>query len=324
MKKLLALGLLISTPCLAGIRHPEIDRLGVDFDKSFGEQKMNWGTRSEYDRDWFNQIKARYDRLNPTKVAASDEAKIPKIIHQIWLGSEFPERFRRWQETWLEKHPEWEYKLWRDKDVAELGLENIELYKTSKNFGQKADIARYEILDRFGGVYADVDFECVMPFDELVHRYSFFSGLSNGVSMLETNNAIIASAPGHPILRACIDNMTLETEYKHLIQQVVDTTGPGFFTRQVMALEPEMDDEMIVFPCSFLYPLALGLGEKPKHTYLKYESFAIHHWSASWVKQRHYTKGRCGCGDCKEKRLDEKKKKQADERKAAAQERKKR
>ena len=316
MKKLLALGLLLATPCLAKIRQPEIDRLGVDFEKSFGKQNINWGVRNADDRKWYNRIKDRYEKLKPINVAASTETKIPKIIHQIWLGSKFPDKFRRWQETWIEKHPEWEYKLWMDEDIAELELENIALFKESKNWGQKADIARYEILYRFGGMYVDIDFECIMPFDALFHRYSFFTGISSGVDLFESNNALIAASPGHPIMRACIDNMTLKSKYTQLISMVVNTTGPGFFTEQIMELEDQMGDDMIVFPCSYLYPLGLHDGEPPRHTYLKYESFGIHHWSASWVVQRHYTKGRCGCGECKAKRLAEKKEKQAQERQA--------
>ncbi len=323
MKKLLALGLLLTAPCIAKVRQPEIDRLGVDFNKSFGSQNLNWGTRNTDDRKWYDQLKERYERLKPASVAASAETKMPKIIHQIWLGSKFPQKFERWQETWIEKHPEWEYKLWLDEDIAELGLENIELFKRSKNWGQKADIARYEILYRFGGMYVDVDFECVMPFDELFHRYSFISGISSGVSLFESNNALIAAAPGHPIMRACIDNMTLASKYTQLIANVVNTTGPGYFTEQIMALEPEMGDDMIVLPCSYFYPLGLGDGEPPRHTYLKYESFGIHHWSASWVVQRHYTKGRCGCGVCKAERLVKRKQKQVEERKAAAEARRK-
>ena len=41
---------------------------------------------------------------------------IEKIIHQIWLGSNSPPT--EWLDSWKDKHPNWEYKLWTEKDVA--------------------------------------------------------------------------------------------------------------------------------------------------------------------------------------------------------------
>ena len=153
-----------------------------------------------------------------------------------------------------------------------------------------------------------------MPFDELHHRYTFFAGISNGVAYFEANNAIIAAVPGHPLMKSCIDHLSLNCQYSDLIRNVVHTTGPVFFTREIMALEDKMDDDFIIFPCSYFYPLPLGKKSMPRREYLKYESFAVHHWAASWVTQRHFTKGKCGCRECKTKRhADAKKKKRSSE-----------
>lgn len=40
-------------------------------------------------------------------------------------------------------------------------------FDAAKNYGEKSDILRYEILFVYGGVYADVDVECLQPFDAL-------------------------------------------------------------------------------------------------------------------------------------------------------------
>ena len=108
MKKILALGLLLTTPCIAKIRKPDIEKLNVDFHKSLGNQDITWGERDKDDRQWCARLAKRYEENYPAIVPPSAEAKIPKVIHQIWLGSPFPERFERHVRSWKEAHPEWE------------------------------------------------------------------------------------------------------------------------------------------------------------------------------------------------------------------------
>ena len=39
---------------------------------------------------------------------------IPRIIHQTWTSRDIPKHLRGYQESWLHKHPDWEYRLWDD------------------------------------------------------------------------------------------------------------------------------------------------------------------------------------------------------------------
>lgn len=45
---------------------------------------------------------------------------IPHIIHQSWKNATIPAKFHAWANSWLEKHPTWEYKLWTDMDNRQL------------------------------------------------------------------------------------------------------------------------------------------------------------------------------------------------------------
>ena len=97
------------------------------------------------------------------------EGCIPKIIHHIWLGSPFPDHLVALRQTWQRHHDstEWQMQLWDDDAIASFGLMNYEAYNAATNFGEKSDIARYEILYRLGGVYVDTDFECISALDDL-------------------------------------------------------------------------------------------------------------------------------------------------------------
>ena len=46
--------------------------------------------------------------------------------------------------------------------MKSLTLKNQKAYSMAKNWGMKSDILRYEILQKFGGVYIDTDYECVL------------------------------------------------------------------------------------------------------------------------------------------------------------------
>ena len=89
-----------------------------------------------------------------------ERRKIPKIVHQIWLGSSLPIKFRELRERWIRiMGQEWKFILWDEVSIEIFGLKNIEAYESAGNYGEKSDIARYEILYRMGGVYLDTDME---------------------------------------------------------------------------------------------------------------------------------------------------------------------
>eukprot|EP01036_Dinobryon_divergens_P024599 gene24599-33067_t len=115
-------------------------------------------------------------------------------------------------------HPLWSFQLWSDSDIDQLNppLINRRIYDRAKNFGMKSDIARYEILHRFGGVYVDLDIEFLRPLDyEDLHEHTidwstitFFAGFSNSQCM-EINNSILGSVASHPLLLEMINQISL-------------------------------------------------------------------------------------------------------------------
>jgi len=159
-----------------------------------------------------NTLYEFFKNMYEAQVTCKAQSKliIPKIIHQIWLGSPFPEEFKGLQQSWIEHHQGrgWMYKLWTDNDVAQLHLHNQELYDATDNYGVKSDILRYELLFNYGGIYADVDCECLRSFDELHYTYDFYTGLQPlDALFVQIGTALIASRPGHPILKYCIETI---------------------------------------------------------------------------------------------------------------------
>jgi inositol phosphorylceramide mannosyltransferase catalytic subunit len=206
---------------------------------------------------------------------------IPKIIHHIWLGGELPEKYKNYIKSWKKYNPAWIHRLWTDKDIPDLKLKNIDKFNQTKNFGQKSDILRYEILYKYGGIYVDTDFECLKPFDDLM-SLKFFTGIAYP-SDVEMYFGLVASIPEHPIMKYCIENMGIINDRD--ANQVLTTTGNYHFTKQFF--NNKQTDGVVAFPMDFFYPFPNTNRDtiigKARDKYIKECSYAIHHWGVSWV-----------------------------------------
>ncbi|WP_341790135.1 glycosyltransferase [Rickettsia endosymbiont of Polydrusus tereticollis] len=152
------------------------------------------------------EIMAKHYSLKaPSKMPYSKDLLIPKIIHQIWIGSkDIPPLYKNYTEECRLLHPNWEFKLWKDEDIAKLNMQYKNIYDLARSLVQRSDILRYEILLRFGGVYRDMDVKCYRPLDEMNHKYDFYAALEY-VGVI--NNGFIASAPNHPIIKETLDQI---------------------------------------------------------------------------------------------------------------------
>ncbi len=235
-------------------------------------------------------LKTLYNKNYVAHVSVNAPYKIPKIIHQIWLGSPFPAKYQALRDSWLKQHPGWEYKLWTEKEIDDFGLVNRSMYDYAINYGEKSDIARYEILYRCGGLYVDTDYECYKPLDDAHKAYDFFIG----IQPLDTGHAqlgigIIGARQGHPLLRAAIEEISKKQKRP---EQIVLRTGPLFFTSLFYQLAPRCQDAVIALPAGFLYPMGYFEKVSDKKRWLRPESLANHLWAGSWLHDDAFVKNK--------------------------------
>jgi len=164
------------------------------------------------------RLGALYDRNRPDLVPVRETPSIPRVIHQIWLGSPLPRKLARYSRTWRKHHPDWELKLWTDAEVAGYDFPSRELFDAAQCWGQKSDLLRMEILNSEGGVYVDLDYECFKPIDVLTERYDFFTTLKYIYTAhlgwpaiwqhpVVVCNSLIGAQSGHPILSAYLERV---------------------------------------------------------------------------------------------------------------------
>ena len=84
--------------------------------------------------------------------------------------------------TWKDSHPDWEYMFWNEETLKEhfpKGLHNQAQYDAMPEWNGKCDIARYEILQKFGGFFLDADCVCLRPLDDYLLENDSFSCYEN-------------------------------------------------------------------------------------------------------------------------------------------------
>lgn len=109
-----------------------------------------------------------------------------------------------------------------------------------KNYGRASDIARIAILYVMGGVYRDTDFQFLQDPKKLNQTCSFYAGFEDSYHT-HLNNAMIASAPFHPILtemmRLIENPHPIPENMKNPVHATLFETGPFALTRAVFATD---------------------------------------------------------------------------------------
>ena len=234
----------------------------------------------------------------------SNSIKIPKIIHQIWVNeNELPEIFRGLTETWKENHPNWEYRLWDEKAIHDLITthfpELLSYYEALKYDIQRWHLARYLILLHWGGLYVDIDSECLAPIDLLLSNSSCCMGMEPEAGTMRYNkqrvvgNAFMASVPGHPYLKAVIEDIktNFHKQFSPMpFYQIMESTGP-FVTARVYSTYNEKE-EITLIPAELVAPLTpqearMILSEEiPQEIEEKVEkAFVVHYTLRTWQRQ---------------------------------------
>jgi hypothetical protein len=204
---------------------------------------------------------------------------IPRVFHRIWLGKPPPLDVLHFGETWQEHHPDWEMKLWTEDTLPP--LKNRELFEEASTFAGKADIARYEIVEQFGGVYLDTDFECLKNIEPLLAEVEAFAASEDGALV---SNSILGATPHHGFFQAAV--VALPQVFAATRGQPPTVqSGPVYLTALRGHLAASGGPTVKVFPASLFYPYHWSEPYRRGEEFPK--AYAVHHWDASWVKTEH-------------------------------------
>ena len=236
---------------------------------------------------------------------------IPRILHQTWKCESVPPQFLPFVEGWKVKHPSWEYRLWTDADNLELITTKyphlLEMYNAFDNGVKRADVARYCILQTYGGVYVDLDFECIKPLDDLLKNREFVIGTEPTFHAKHIRNypywlcnAFIASVPGHRVFDYILEYIAIRVKDHDHTLNAVCVTGPDVIQNVFLQRNMLRGYDICVCKPHVLYPLidthnkGMFTSEEEREHYESIqrnlirsktyhtETFAVHHWAGTW------------------------------------------
>ena len=218
---------------------------------------------------------------------------VPRIIHQTWRSRTVaPEKGD--PESWKRLNPDWEYRFWTDEDLRAFMAEEfphlIDLFDGYSLPVQRADLARYCILYRIGGLYADIDTRCLATVEPLAgdervilceepgeHQHH---GRVRGLDTLFFNGTM-ASPPGHPFWESVLNHVVLM--YPRRDADVLDTTGPCILTAAVSQWQ---DRDSLALNSSHLFSGLTSLGGHTGDARwgpYGHLTCSEHLWQGSWI-----------------------------------------
>lgn len=229
------------------------------------------------------------------------DVTFPKRIFQTWKSKlDIPDNFRYWQGTFLKHHPDAEYTLWDDDDNRRFIAQHypwfLETFDSYDMNIKRADAVRYFYLYKYGGIYADMDFECLRNFGDLLERCKGYDVILGSMdTTLADNlhsipNAIMISKPNAPFWLTVFDLLIKSRHEPH----TETATGPillkravgKYYLGSVCILEPSM-----------FYPISWSTKQRDRQTLLnsndlnavteyvkeKYpNAYAVTYWTHSW------------------------------------------
>ncbi|KAG9086806.1 hypothetical protein FRC06_002867 [Ceratobasidium sp. 370] len=193
----------------------------------------------------------REGRQVPVAIASS------KIIHQHWGAHGVPAIYHPLMASWQSTYPDWVHVLWDENDNLKL-VETFfpewrNAYNALPSGIYRADFARNLYMYVFGGIYADLNSEALLPLKPILAAQGSPSTDSAPIAflgMMDTATAhfhsiptafMASSAPGHPLwLISAQDavDWSRARSWSRNIPGPEYVTGPVALRRSIMAYSP--------------------------------------------------------------------------------------
>lgn len=227
---------------------------------------------------------------------------IPFVVHQIAPEEQIPDHFQAYRSSWTFWNPELELRLWTGSSLRALIVERapwfLPLFDGVPYGLFQADLGRYLLLQQFGGLYADLDCQCLQPLAPLLRgrqlvlapepesREDHHSPSVGGQGIHRmVCPSFLASVPHHPLWRDVLAAFSRgQRGDVRACGSFPDAMGPGLLSRVVR--EHPLDEGDLV-PAAWICPFSREDCRQGKAFDLQFwsertrEAFVAHHWLGS-------------------------------------------
>lgn len=197
---------------------------------------------------------------------------IPRLLHLVWVGkANQPDSLTKYISKWRELMPEWTVRLWTNEDLTDTEVQSDVLAKIREadKGTQKADILKYYIVEKYGGIYVDADVEPYRSLEPLIYMSDLVICHDNVITWEYISVGFFAAIQNHPALQNTIAiclAAQLNTGEPHL------STGPYAFGRGV-ANTPPPDKKYTLLPSDCFYLPEWGITPN---------RFGAHLYAGNW------------------------------------------
>jgi mannosyltransferase OCH1-like enzyme len=215
-----------------------------------------------------------------------EDPLIPRKLHMIWVGADpAPPFVGEYFQGWKTLMPEWDLRLWTNEDIhsTEFSEDYQRLIDSARQGAQKADIMRYYILWKHGGIYMDADVEPHRSLEPLLATKKRLL-LCHDLKITWPYIAIgfIAAQPHHPLM----ENICRKIYSIDIISStnICMETGPRLLGECAFHLPPQ-GEKYAVLPKEAFYR-----NKKGQQLYIDYfrpddleNRFGSHLYARLWV-----------------------------------------
>lgn len=220
---------------------------------------------------------------NPTSPVAPC---VPRIIHQTYKDTTIPQADAPFMASWRTRNPGWLHILWTDADILQFVALNypglVSVFVRYETNIQRSDAFRYLVLASIGGVYADLDYECLTPLDVYARNLTTpLAFVAPGNTRHSISNSLMISAHCPDRWQSVHDELIIAAQriqrsWSGLLprSRVLKSTGPAMLSEWLKRTQPTFACRLPTrrfSPCSHCDSTCNATGAD-----------AVHHYAKSW------------------------------------------
>jgi hypothetical protein len=228
---------------------------------------------------------------------SSKRTIIPLRIFQIWDNKKtMPNSVKKSVEMLKQQNPEFEHTLLDLDECREFIKGNfpksvLTAYDGVKPYALKADLARYCLLYKYGGIYLDCKYYCINDFKMIYLTDKEYFCRDVDISFDGIYNAILICKPKNSVLRKSIDTFVKNTQNRYY-GSIPLCVGPlmmkEFFTQKQLD-NLELTHEYINNTNRYIQ-LYKHRVLKVNEDYYREKRLKSHYWADLWKNNELYVK----------------------------------
>ena len=233
--------------------------------------------------------------LYPNKLPENCNFEIPNNIFQTWETKKLPPLMFNSINNIKNNNPRFNYFLFDDNDCREFIRNNFPIcvlnaYNRLIPGAYKADLWRYCILYKKGGIYMDIKYQPINGFKlfNLLEKEHWTKDINEN----NVYNAIMVCKAGNPILLEAIVQICKNVKNKYYGEGYLDPTGPGLLSKYFNSEEKKLfdikhvlcgnnDDKYIKFNEKYIFKCYSGY-------FSERNSSKTEHYAILWNKKKIY------------------------------------